>query len=316
MYDSIQRLDWAIADMDLKRMRHLVTLADERNFARAAGRVHLSQPAFSRSVQAAEAELGLRLFDRGGTEVKCTAAGAFVIERARKLLFDSSCLDRDVDLYRQGQAGEIAFGVGPFPAATLLPRLMIELRKRHAGVQVRVEVNNWQYLVEHLHDEEIDLFVADSRDVPRDAGLTITPLARQSGSFYCRAGHPLLGEKDLRAQALLPYGLASVRLPKAVVEQFAALLGVPPGQNLPLAMECDDVATLKRVAMATDTVLGCTHAAVAAELAAGTLVQLPLRGLPPLYAQMGLVALAGRSHSPVAQFVVDQFQALARETGA
>lgn len=298
--------------MDLKRLRHLVTLADERSFARAASRVHLSQPAFSRSVQAAEAEIGLRLFDRGGIEVKCTAAGAFVIERARKLLFDSRCLDRDVDLYRQGQAGELAFGVGPFPAATLLPPLMIELRRRYAGVQVRVEVNNWTYLVEHLRQEQIDLFVADVRDVPQDPDLSITPLVRQAGGFYCRPGHPLLAHARLEPRDLLPYGLASVRLPRALQEQFAAALGLPPGKTLPLALECDDVATLKRVAASTDTVLGCTHPAVTAELAAGALVELPLQGLPPLHAEMGLAFLTGRSHSPVAQFVVEQFGALAR----
>jgi len=54
---------------------------------------------------------------------------------------------------------------------------------------------------------------------------------------------------------------------------------------------------------------------VAAEVAAGTLALLPLHGLPPLHAVMGLVALTGRSHSPVAQFVMAQFQALARQAG-
>ena len=67
--------------MVIKRLKHLVALADERNFSRAAERVHLSQPAFSRSVQSAEAELGLQLFDRGSLEVSCTSAGNFVIER-------------------------------------------------------------------------------------------------------------------------------------------------------------------------------------------------------------------------------------------
>ena len=72
--------------MDLRRLKHLVTLADARNFGRAALLCHVSQSAFSRSVQAAEEELGLKLFDRGTLEVTCTDAGAFVVERARKLL--------------------------------------------------------------------------------------------------------------------------------------------------------------------------------------------------------------------------------------
>ena len=65
--------------MDIKRLQHIVALADQGSFIRAAERVHLSQPAFSRSIQAAEAELEMKLFGRGGgTEVKCTPSGAFV----------------------------------------------------------------------------------------------------------------------------------------------------------------------------------------------------------------------------------------------
>ena len=72
--------------VDLKRLAHLLALADECHFARASKRVHLSQPAFSRSIQAIERDLGLQLFDRAAGDVKPTPAGAFVIERARRLL--------------------------------------------------------------------------------------------------------------------------------------------------------------------------------------------------------------------------------------
>ena len=63
--------------MDLKRLGHLVALAEERNFARAAKRVHLSQPAFSRSIEVIEAEFGLPLFERGGAEAVALYRGIF-----------------------------------------------------------------------------------------------------------------------------------------------------------------------------------------------------------------------------------------------
>jgi DNA-binding transcriptional LysR family regulator len=107
--------------MDLRRLQHLLALAEERHFGRAAERVHLSQPAFSRSIQAIEAELELRLFDRGIGDVRPTPAGEFVIERARRLLFDARSLARDVELFRDSQLGDTAFGAGPLPAVTLLP---------------------------------------------------------------------------------------------------------------------------------------------------------------------------------------------------
>ena len=75
--------------MDLKRWTHIVAVADRRSFIRAAEQVHLSQPALTRSIQAAEAELGLLLFDRGTQEVVPTPAGEFIVARARQLVFDN-----------------------------------------------------------------------------------------------------------------------------------------------------------------------------------------------------------------------------------
>jgi DNA-binding transcriptional LysR family regulator len=139
--------------MDLKRYKHLVTLADTRNFGRAAVQCHLTQSAFSRSIHAAEDELGLQLFDRGTLEATCTDAGAFVVERARKLLFESRCLERDVRLYRERLMGDLSFGVGPYPAAIMVPPLLTEIRTRYPGVCVRVEVNNADYLAAHLRQK-------------------------------------------------------------------------------------------------------------------------------------------------------------------
>lgn len=297
--------------MDLKRLKHLIALADERNFARAAERVHLSQPAFSRSIQSAEAELDMRLFDRGTTEATPTPAGTFIVERARKLLFDSRCLERDIDLYRKNQIGDLAFGVGPFPAATLLPTLMPELRQQFAGVRLRVEVNNWMYLAEHLRNEELDFFVADTRDLPASADLEVSLLARQFGSFYIRRGHPLLLKKIIQPSDLVFYGLATVRLPQIIRIGLAKILALEEGAALPLALECDDVLTLKRTALGSDTVLAMVHAAVADEVATGELCPIILPGIPSLYSEMGIVSLRGRSHSPVAHFVIERLRQLA-----
>ena len=182
--------------MDLKRLNHLVALADTRNFGRAAVQCHLTQSAFSRSIQAAEEEMGLQLFDRGTVEARCTDAGEFVVERARKLLFESRCLQRDVSLYRERLIGDLAFGVGPYPAATMVPPLLTEIRSQHPGVNVRVEVNNADYLAAHLRAEELDFYMADLRNVVAAADLDVARIARLPAGFA-------LGILCWRTQALL-----------------------------------------------------------------------------------------------------------------
>src|SRR6202142_1769686 len=175
-------------NMDLRRLAHIVALAERRNFARASEQVHLSQPALTRSIQAAEAELGLRLFDRGSTQVTPTPAGEFVLERARRLVFDGRCLKRDVELYRERKLGDTAFGAGPFPAATFLAPLLAALRREFAQVALRVEVSNWELLLERLLDEDIEFFVADTRELPRDPRLVVRALRREPAGFYVRDG--------------------------------------------------------------------------------------------------------------------------------
>jgi DNA-binding transcriptional LysR family regulator len=210
-----------------------------------------------------------------------------------------------VNLYRERLIGDIAFGVGPFPAATLLPALMVELRTRYAGINSRVEVNNWSYLLEHLRSEELDFFVADVRDVPRDTDLTIDSLGKQQGHFYVQTGHPLLAQATLKAPEMAAYGLASVRLPEEIKRLFRQILGLSLDDYLPMSVECDDVHLLKHVTLHSDTILVCSDAAVRGELEADRLKPLQVKGLPPMYSDMGVVSLRGRSFSPMAAFAVD-----------
>ena len=297
--------------MDLRHLNHLVALAEERHFARAAARVHLSQPAFSRSIQTIEHNLDVRLFDRESGDVRPTPAGTFLIERARRLLFDARCVQRDVELYRGGQLGDTAFGVGPFPAATLVQRVLPELRLQHPKVCIRVQVSNWELLMDRLRKEDIEFFVADVRSFPDEAGLNVESLGRQSGRFYVRAEHPQVAPCSLAE--LWAYGVAATRLPAGVKVALGQLLGLPKGQEPELALECDDAQILRSVALATNTVLATTDAAARPSVEAGSLRALDVTNLPPLFAEMGIVSLRDRTPSPMAQLAIESFKRVALE---
>jgi DNA-binding transcriptional LysR family regulator len=289
--------------MDLRRLSHVVALADTLHFARAAEQVHLSQPAFSRSIQAVEDGLGIRLFDRETGDVRPTPAGEFVIKRARQLLFEARCLQRDVELYRDSQLGDTAFGVGPLLTATLMPQALRELRQQHPQVALRMEVGNWAQLLERLRSENIEFFAADVRDMPADAALDIQPIGGQPPHLYARAGHPLAGRKATLRE-VWEYGVAVPKLLSPSKMDLARLLGLPAGQEATIAVECDNYGVLKMVALTTDTILGATDAAVREELEAGSLVRLAVKGWLSQPSTTGIVRLRGRTASPAAQAAI------------
>jgi LysR family transcriptional activator of glutamate synthase operon len=70
--------------MDLRQLRYLVALADERHFTRAAAREHVAQPAVSQQIRRLEAEVGLALVERTTRRVALTEAGELLVARARR----------------------------------------------------------------------------------------------------------------------------------------------------------------------------------------------------------------------------------------
>ena len=67
-------------------MQYFVAVAQERNFTRAAERLHIAQPALSRQVRLLEQELGTALLHRTPHEVELTEAGEFLLRQGPDLL--------------------------------------------------------------------------------------------------------------------------------------------------------------------------------------------------------------------------------------
>lgn len=75
-----------MANVDLRRLRYFVTVAEERHFGRAADRLHMSTPPLSQRIRELEAELGLTLFERTSRSVELTDAGERLLGEARAVL--------------------------------------------------------------------------------------------------------------------------------------------------------------------------------------------------------------------------------------
>lgn len=296
--------------MDLKRIQHALTLAQEMNFIRAAEKVHLSQPAFSRSIQTLEEQLGVSLFDRGSRHLVVTAVGREFLERARRVLHEAQSLERDMTLTRQGKLGKLAFGVGPAAGASLVPPLLKRLRQGRPELAVAIQVDSSQHLLNKLRCEEIEFFFGEIRVAAFDSNLAIESLTRAYGPFVCRPEHPLLNQKVVTPAELLSCGFAAPHLPQSSYDQLRSALGLLPSEKLPIAIECDNIGILVRAVRQENLVMIMAHSAVAIEIEEGTLCPLLIANAPPLFSEIGLVTLAGRSLSPVARLAIDTLRQL------
>src|SRR5262245_47097890 len=89
-------------DVDLRQLRYFLTVAEERNFTRAAARLFMSQPPLSLQIMRLERELGVTLLERTARGVRLTPAGEVLYSRGSALV--ESLLDIIADVKRVGGA--------------------------------------------------------------------------------------------------------------------------------------------------------------------------------------------------------------------
>lgn len=160
--------------MTLTELKYIVAVARERHFGRAAEACFVSQPTLSVAIRKLEDELGVVLFERGGSEVGVTPIGARIVAQAQKVLEESANLK---EIARQGHdplSGPLRVGViytvGPY----LLPRLMPILIERAPQMPLLLQENFTVRLLELLRQGEIDCAIM-ALPLP-DSGLAIHDL--------------------------------------------------------------------------------------------------------------------------------------------
>jgi DNA-binding transcriptional LysR family regulator len=191
---------WVRAVPDLRQLRTFVAVAEERNFTRAAQRLHLAQQAVSKSVAQLEAELGVELLERTTREVRLTAAGASLLEDGRELLTAAdAAFARAVEVGR-GLSGTVRVGVSPALGPALRTEVVRVLRDGADDLSVSVLEVRPRDVARMLHDRELDLVLAHtSRGEPEVDSASLRP---EPVELVVPEGHRLADRASVRLAEL------------------------------------------------------------------------------------------------------------------
>ncbi len=122
--------------MDIRQLRHFVTVADTLHFGRAAERLGMTQPPLSQSIMMLERELGAPLFVRTKRSVALTPFGAEWLPRVRSALDGVNALPEIAHQVRDGTAGRLALSFVSTADYSILPMLV----RRYASLYPNVEI--------------------------------------------------------------------------------------------------------------------------------------------------------------------------------
>jgi DNA-binding transcriptional LysR family regulator len=248
---------WSV---ELRQLRYFLAVAEERRFARAASRLHISAPSLSQQIQALERELRVTLFERSPRRVDLTPAGEFLVGRARVILAESDRARVEVRTAGAGHREQLGLRVcnmadrvldGPLHVAALgLP-----------GIEVLIASSPGDDAIEAVRQARADAAVVwirslEQRDLegavlgsvafgvvlPRGHPLTdgpVVPVSRLSHETVLMfPRQPFAGVWDRILNHLLPAGASPgqvmvepdlLNAPEAMLRAVAGGAGVAPG---------------------------------------------------------------------------------------
>ena len=287
--------------MNLRHLQHWLALAETGSFSRAAEKLHITQSALSRSIQALEDELGGPLVDRIGKRNELTPLGQAVLARARRIVHEAAELKVGAAVLQQGELGSLRLGLGSGPGALLMTPWLVHMSRHHPGVKVSITRGPTELQLQQLRERSLDALVVDVRRVVPAADLQIGPVFDMPAGLICRAGHPVLAQYPggVPFDALVKYPVACIPLSDEVARLLVARYGSKADPSSMITLQCEEIDSLLETVRQTDAVYLGILGAARALLAQGELVVIDVR--PPLRAgaMLGLVTLAGRTELPV-----------------
>jgi len=290
--------------LDLRQLRHVLALDRCRNFARAADEIGLTQPALSRSIQSLEKTIGAKLFDRDRSGVEPTAVGARLIELARPLVTQARLAEREIEKLMGLASGLLRIGAGPYASEISVGTAVGRLAAAHPGIRVDVSVADWPELYSRMLADDLDVVVAEISHASDDNRFAVEPLPEHQAVFYVRPGHPLAERAALTLEDITAFPLAAPFLPRRLLDLVREDSSTPADQPVEgiVATEfrVENPYLARRIVLESDVVGLALPAQIAHEVALDRLVALPLH-LPWLKASYGILRLAGRTTSPLAE---------------
>jgi len=169
---DINRLDWT-------HLRSFLATAETTSLSGAARQLGLTQPTLSRQVAALESSLSVLLFERVGRGLELTDAGRELLAHVQDMGAAAARVALTAAAQRSDITGTIRITAGDIMAATFLPQIVLDIRKRAPGLTVAVIATND---VSDLMRREADIAIRHMR--PEEPELVARLVHEASGRFY------------------------------------------------------------------------------------------------------------------------------------
>ncbi|HEY2026734.1 MAG TPA: LysR substrate-binding domain-containing protein [Gemmatimonadaceae bacterium] len=266
--------------LNLHHLRVFAVVARLGGIGVAARALGVTQPAISRSIRELEAQVGVRLLERGAEGVVPTAAGRELYEHAQAVVAAERAADSAMAALRGLERGTLHVGASTTIATYVLPPLIGAFARAHPGIELRLSAVHTRMLVPLVRNHEVDVALAEAPVThPR---VVVTRWVRDEMVVIAAPSHHLV-ERARQGEVLLPgvldEELLILREPESgtrdLVMRGLSAAGVAPART----MSVDGTEVIKQLVAEGVGVAVVSRDAVSDQVALGRLAVLPIHGV-------------------------------------
>ena len=268
------------ADLDLRKLEIFYRVAELKRFSHAAELLSLRQPTVSAHVQELEEASGGKLLYRVHGRVSLTPLGELLIERAKALVAFKREVHAAVEQFHGTLRGELWVGGSNIPGEYLLPPKLGAFTKKYAEVKPILRIRDSAGIVEDVVDGKVELgFIVPKVSDPK---LEVKKLWHDEMVLAVPKKHPWVSRKFVRLEDLREQSFISREHGSGTLESLRQLLG--NGRRsidklLHVSMELGSTEAVKEAIRAGFGISILSRISIRHELAEGSLVEVPIRGL-------------------------------------
>jgi len=186
--------------MDLQQIKYFLALADELHFWKTAEKVHITQSALSRQIQALESDLGIQLFERNKRNVKLTPAGQFLKEKWTRELTEINYIHQFARQIHLGENGTIRIAHPDSISGSLIPDIVSRISQTFPKLQIELVQVLYENQQEFLSNYKLDLVI--TRDKNEAKGIRFEKIYTDNLALVVPDAHRFRTAKDLSKEQL------------------------------------------------------------------------------------------------------------------
>ena len=189
--------------MNYNYLRYFSVLAQLEHYTLAAARLEISQPSLSSAIRNLEDELGVKLFEKVGRNIRLTEEGRYFQKKVDSAMAELSTATQMLHSSRENAPVVIRLGFVSGALNGPVAREMANSMKHSDRCRFHITEGSSKDLMDLLHQEKLDMAIVDVTS--RDRSLHFRKLCQRSFYVAVPVGHPLSGRERVSVSNLVNY---------------------------------------------------------------------------------------------------------------